>query len=69
MRARHDPAEGLHLGKASALPGSSRAYFAEWDTESDIEFYHSSDAHKEIVRHTRALKGSSAEVKLYDPVT
>jgi heme-degrading monooxygenase HmoA len=43
--------------------------YSEWDTESDIEFYRSSDAHKEIVRRTRALKGSDAEVKLYDPVT
>ena len=27
-----------------------------------------SDAHKEIVRHTRGLKGAKAKVKLYDLV-
>jgi heme-degrading monooxygenase HmoA len=43
--------------------------YSEWDTEDDIEVYRNSDAHKEIVRHARALKGSKAEVKLYDLVT
>ena len=43
--------------------------YSEWDNEADIELYRSSDAHKEIVRHARALKGSGAEVKLYDLVT
>ena len=43
--------------------------YSEWDTEDDIELYRNSDAHKEIVRHTRALKGAKAEVKLYDLVT
>ena len=36
--------------------------YSEWDTEADIELYRNSDAHKKIVRHTRALKGSKAEV-------
>jgi len=39
--------------------------YSEWDTESDIEFYRSSDAHNEIVRHT--LKGSSAEGEALRP--
>jgi len=43
--------------------------YSEWDTEADIETYRNSDAHKEIVRHTRSLKGAKAEVKLYDLVT
>ena len=43
--------------------------YSEWDNEADIELYRSSDAHQEIVRHARALKGSKAEVKLYDLVT
>jgi len=43
--------------------------YSEWESEADIETYRASDAHKEIVRHTRALKGAKAEVKLYDPVT
>jgi len=42
--------------------------YSEWDSETDIESYRDSDAHKEIVRHARTLKGSKAEVKLYDPV-
>ena len=41
--------------------------YSEWDTEADIELYRNGDAHKEIVRHTRALKGSKAEVKLLRP--
>jgi heme-degrading monooxygenase HmoA len=43
--------------------------YSEWDSEAAIESYRGSDAHKEIVRHARALKGSQAEVKLYDLVT
>jgi heme-degrading monooxygenase HmoA len=42
--------------------------YSEWATEADIELYRSSDAHKEIVRHARRLKGSKAQVKLYDLV-
>jgi heme-degrading monooxygenase HmoA len=42
--------------------------YSEWETETDIELYLQSDAHKEIVRHARALKGSQAQVKLYDRV-
>jgi heme-degrading monooxygenase HmoA len=43
--------------------------YSEWDSEADIESYRGSDPHQEIVRHARALKGSTAEVKLYDLVT
>jgi heme-degrading monooxygenase HmoA len=42
--------------------------YSEWESEADIDRYRDSDAHKEIVRHARALKGSKAEVKLYDLV-
>ena len=42
--------------------------YSEWATEADIEAYRDSEAHKEIVRHARSLKGSKAEVKLYDLV-
>ncbi|MPZ36743.1 MAG: hypothetical protein GEU95_01555 [Rhizobiales bacterium] len=42
---------------------------SEWDSEADIEMYAHSDAHAEIVRHTRRLKGAKAEVKLYEAVT
>jgi heme-degrading monooxygenase HmoA len=43
--------------------------YSEWASESDIDLYRSSAAHKEIVRHARALKGAKAEVKLYDLAT
>jgi heme-degrading monooxygenase HmoA len=42
--------------------------YSEWDSEAAIEAYRNGAAHKEIVRHTRALKGAKAEVKLYDLV-
>jgi len=42
--------------------------YSEWEGEAAIEAYRNSDAHKEIVRHTRGLKRAKAEVKLYDLV-
>jgi len=42
--------------------------YSEWENEAAIETYRNSGAHKEIVRHTRGLKGAKAEVKLYDLV-
>jgi heme-degrading monooxygenase HmoA len=42
--------------------------YSEWNSEADIATYTNSDAHKEIVRHARALKGSTAVVKLYELV-
>jgi heme-degrading monooxygenase HmoA len=43
--------------------------YSEWESEADIELYSRSNAHDEIVRHTRGLKGAKAIVKLYDTVT
>jgi heme-degrading monooxygenase HmoA len=43
--------------------------YSEWDSENDIALYGKSEAHAEIVRHTRGLKGAKAVVKLYDLVT
>jgi heme-degrading monooxygenase HmoA len=43
--------------------------YSEWESERDVERYLSSDAHKEIVRHARGLKGTQVVVKLYDLVT
>jgi heme-degrading monooxygenase HmoA len=43
--------------------------YSEWQTEADIQRYLASEAHKEIVRHARGLKGTQVEVKLYDLVT
>ena len=42
--------------------------YSEWETEADIDRYKNSDAHKQIVSHTRAVKGASTVVKLYDLV-
>ena len=42
--------------------------YSDWASEADIEGYESSDAHKEIVQHTRGLEGTSAVVKLYELV-
>ena len=42
--------------------------YSEWETEADIERYTNSPAHKQIVSHTRSVKGANAVVKLYDPV-
>jgi heme-degrading monooxygenase HmoA len=42
---------------------------SEWESEYDIEMYMHSNAHEEIVRHTRSLKGAKAQVKLYEAVT
>jgi heme-degrading monooxygenase HmoA len=42
--------------------------YSEWETEADIERYTNSTAHKQIVSHTRGVKGASAVVKLYDLV-
>jgi heme-degrading monooxygenase HmoA len=43
--------------------------YSEWDSEADIHLYKDSDAHQEIVRHTRGIKGAKAVVKLYELVT
>jgi heme-degrading monooxygenase HmoA len=43
--------------------------YSEWESEQDINAYRDSDAHKEIVRHARSLKGAEAQVKLYELVT
>jgi heme-degrading monooxygenase HmoA len=43
--------------------------YSEWESEAAIEAYRNSDAHKEIVRHTRGLEGAKAEVKLNRPET
>ena len=42
--------------------------YSEWATEADIDAYLSSAAHKEIVSHSRSLKGAKATVKLYELV-
>jgi len=42
--------------------------YSEWNSEADIATYPNGDAHKEIVRHARALKGAKAVVKLYELV-
>jgi heme-degrading monooxygenase HmoA len=43
--------------------------YSEWESETDIEMYEHSNAHEEILRHTRRLKEATARVKLYEAVT
>ena len=38
---------------------------SEWETADDMEAYRVSDAHREIIEHTRNLKGADAHVKCY----
>jgi len=69
MRAAHDPAKGVHSEKLLRCKDAPEFIsYSEWDSEAAIEAYRNSAAHKEIVRHARALKGAKAEVKLYDLV-
>jgi heme-degrading monooxygenase HmoA len=69
MRFAHDPAKGLRVGKAPRCRDAPEFIsYSEWDSDAAIEAYRNSDAHKEIVRHTRGLKGAKAEVKLYELV-
>ena len=42
--------------------------YSEWASQADIDAYKDSDDHQEIVRHSRTLKGTKVEVKLYDLV-
>ena len=51
-----------------ARAGGEFISYSEWESEEDIERYMNSDPHKEIVRHSRGLKGAKAAVKLYDLV-
>jgi heme-degrading monooxygenase HmoA len=51
-----------------AKAGGEFISYSEWESEQDIERYMKSDAHKEIVRHSRGLKGTKVVVKLYDLV-
>ena len=69
MRDPDDFTEGLHLGKLLRAhePGEFISY-SEWETEVDIDRYKNSAAHKQIVSHTRSVKGATATVKLYDLV-
>ena len=64
-----DFAERLYFGEVvRARDRGEFISYSEWETEADIERYKNSAAHKEIVSHTRAVKGASAMVKLYDLV-
>src|SRR5436309_8563066 len=61
MRAAHDSAKGLHVGKAVALQDAPEFIScSEWESEAAIKAYRNSQAHQEIVRHARALKGAKA---------
>jgi heme-degrading monooxygenase HmoA len=69
VRAIDDSAKGLISEKLLRCRETHELIsYSEWATEADIEFYQNSDAHKEIVQHARSLRGSKAQVKLYDLV-
>ena len=72
VRPVDDPAEeGLHLGKAPLRSREAHEFISipEWDSKADIQLYKDSDAHQEIVRHTRGIKGAKAVAELYELVT
>ena len=56
------------ISEAVACADGEFISYSEWETEADIERYTNSAAHKQIVSHTRSVKGASAVVKLYDLV-
>lgn len=52
------------LLRCNDTPGEYISY-SEWQTPEDMEAYRTSAAHREIVEHTRDLKGADAHVKCY----
>ena len=42
--------------------------WSEWDSEASIDKYLASEAHQEIKRHNRNIRGATVVVKLYDQV-
>lgn len=55
------------LLKCKDDPGEYISY-SEWESDGAIDDYRKSDAHDEIVRHTRKLQGAQAVVKRYELV-
>jgi heme-degrading monooxygenase HmoA len=46
-------------------PGELISY-SDWESEAAVNAYRNSEAHKEIVRHSRSIAGAKVEVKLYE---
>ncbi|MDB5643953.1 MAG: hypothetical protein JWN07_3270 [Hyphomicrobiales bacterium] len=42
--------------------------YSEWESESAIETFRTSEAHHEIQRHSRGLQGAKAVVKTYSVI-
>ena len=56
------------LLKCDDVPGEYISY-SEWESQSDIDAYRESDAHKQIQSHSRNLQGAQAIVKRYQIVS
>jgi len=56
------------LLKCEDSPGEYISY-AEWESQSDIDAYRDSAAHKQIQNHSRGLQGARAVVKRYQIVS
>ncbi len=56
------------LLKCDDVPGEYISY-SEWESQSDIDAYRISDAHKQIQSHSRGLQGAQAIVKRYQIVS
>ena len=53
------------LLECTDAPGEFISY-SEWDTQSNIDKYRSSEAHAEIQKHARGRQGGRATVKRYE---
>ncbi len=56
------------LLKCDDVPGEYISY-SEWESQSDIDAYRESDAHKQIQSHSRGLQGAQAIVKRYQIIS
>ncbi len=55
------------LLKCADVPGEFISY-SEWENQAAIDAYRSSEDHKKIQQHSRALQGAKADVKRYQVV-
>jgi heme-degrading monooxygenase HmoA len=55
------------LLRCSSSPGEYISW-SEWDSEASIENYLASEAHQEIKRHNRNIRGAKVVVKHYEQV-
>lgn len=53
------------LLRCTDAPGEYISY-SEWEDQKSIDTYRKSDAHEEILKHTRGLRGERPIVKRYE---